>query len=86
MDELRQRRIKERPNYPFPITPLERPICLPGGRRWHMPGDAFPEVTHPHMSDDDIAETISSQSEVITGTTLGYDRMGLCLKFGFFSD
>lgn len=45
-----------------PLTPQERPIFLKG-RIWKSPKDAYNE--------DFIAETISSQAELITGTTLG---------------
>lgn len=43
--------------------PLERPLVLPGGRKWRNPKDAFNE--------DFIAEIISSQAELINGSTLG---------------
>jgi hypothetical protein len=46
------------------LQPQERPIILPGGRKWKNPKDA--------MNDEMIAEIISSQAELIMGTTLGY--------------
>lgn len=46
-----------------PLVPQERPIYLPGGRRWKTPKDAF--------NDDFIREVISSQAELIVGSTLG---------------
>lgn len=46
-----------------PLVPQERPLVLPGGRKWKTPKDAFNE--------EFIAEVISSQAELITGTTLG---------------
>ncbi|XP_037047059.1 uncharacterized protein LOC119081915 isoform X2 [Bradysia coprophila] len=46
-----------------PLTPQERPVVLPGGRKWRNERDAFNE--------DFIAEVISSQAELITGSTLG---------------
>lgn len=46
-----------------PLTPQERPIYLPGGRKWRNAKDAFNEQF--------IAEVISSQAELIQGTTLG---------------
>ncbi|XP_053679484.1 A-kinase anchor protein 12 [Anopheles nili] len=46
-----------------PLTPQERPIFLPGGRKWRTAKDAFNEQF--------IAEVISSQAELIQGTTLG---------------
>ncbi|XP_055617766.1 LIM domain-binding protein 3 isoform X2 [Toxorhynchites rutilus septentrionalis] len=46
-----------------PLTPQERPIFLPGGRKWRNAKDAFNEQF--------IAEVISSQAELIQGTTLG---------------
>ena len=55
--ELRKRRI-------CPLTPLPRPVVLPGGRIWRKPQDAFNE--------EFIAETLISQAEVLVGSTLGY--------------
>lgn len=48
-----------------PLTPQERPLVLPGGRKWRNERDAFNE--------DFIAEIISSQAELIMGSTLGYE-------------
>uniref|UniRef100_A0A1B6M261 Uncharacterized protein n=2 Tax=Graphocephala atropunctata TaxID=36148 RepID=A0A1B6M261_9HEMI len=47
----------------FPRTVAERPIVLPGGRKWYTPRDAYNE--------DFIAETIINQSEVLVGSTIG---------------
>lgn len=47
-----------------PRTPQERPVVLPGGRKWRNPKDAYNE--------EFIAEVISSQAELIMGSTLGY--------------
>lgn len=48
-----------------PLTPSsERPLVLPGGRRWYRPKDAY--------NDEFIAETLSAQAELITGSTLGW--------------
>lgn len=47
-----------------PRTPQERPVVLPGGRKWRNPKDAYNE--------EFIAEIISSQAELIMGSTLGY--------------
>lgn len=48
-----------------PLVPQsDRPIFLPGGRKWKTPKDAF--------NDDFIKEVISSQAELIVGSTLGY--------------
>lgn len=46
------------------LQPQERPIHLPGGRKWRGEKDA--------MNEELIAEIISSQAELIMGTTLGY--------------
>jgi len=46
------------------LQPQERPIHLPGGRKWRNEKDA--------MNEEMIAEIISSQAELIMGTTLGY--------------
>ncbi|KRG05973.1 uncharacterized protein Dmoj_GI12282, isoform G [Drosophila mojavensis] len=51
-----------------PLTPSsERPLVLPGGRRWYRPKDAY--------NDEFIAETLSAQAELITGSTLGVNFM-----------
>ncbi|KAG8251338.1 hypothetical protein J6590_081975 [Homalodisca vitripennis] len=50
----------------FPRTVAERPIVLPGGRKWYKPRDAYNE--------DFIAETIINQSEVLVGSTIGLKR------------
>lgn len=47
-----------------PRTPQERPMVLPGGRKWRNAKDAYNE--------EFIAEIISSQAELIMGSTLGY--------------
>jgi len=39
-------------------------LVLPGGRRWYRPKDAY--------NDEFIAETLSAQAELITGSTLGW--------------
>lgn len=49
------------------LQPSERPIILPGGRKWKNAKDA--------MNDELIAEIISSQAELIMGTTLGYVKL-----------
>lgn len=46
------------------LQPQERPITLPGGRKWRNAKDA--------MNEEMIAEIISSQAELIMGSTLGY--------------
>lgn len=47
-----------------PLTPAsDRPLVLPGGRRWYRPKDAY--------NDEFIAEILSAQAELITGHTLG---------------
>lgn len=46
-----------------PKTPNERPVILPGGRKWRNPRDAY--------NDEFIAEVMSSQAELINGSTLG---------------
>lgn len=55
------------------LQPQERPIILPGGRKWKNEKDA--------MNDQMIAEIISSQAELIMGTTLGY--VIICLLYAF---
>lgn len=52
-----------------PLVPQQRPIFLPGGRKWKTPKDAF--------NDDFIKEVISSQAELIVGSTLGYVSDGV---------
>ncbi|XP_044742546.1 PDZ and LIM domain protein 5-like isoform X2 [Chrysoperla carnea] len=56
----------------FPSTPLQRPIVLPGGKKLYEPDDIVPrKINARKYTDEVIAETISSQSEIIIGTTLG---------------
>jgi PDZ and LIM domain protein 5/6/7 len=45
------------------LQAAERPITLPGGRKWRNEKDA--------MNEEMIAEIISSQAELIMGSTLG---------------
>ena len=45
------------------LAPLERPLVLPGGRKWRNAKDAYNEQI--------IAEIISCTSEVLMGTTIG---------------
>lgn len=63
---MRKKQPKERSKRAFgPLTPSsERPLVLPGGRRWYRPKDAY--------NDEFIAETLSAQAELITGSTLGW--------------
>lgn len=67
--EQQQRRLEQRPTQP--LTPLQRPIILPGGRRWVDPEDASRSIRRPKMSDEKIAGTIESYSEVLVGRTKG---------------
>lgn len=60
-EEVEDREPSGRPMYP--LTPLPRPIVLPGGRKWRGPKDAYNEKF--------IAETLISQAEVLVGSTLG---------------
>lgn len=59
--EAEEKEPRSRPMYP--LTPLPRPIVLPGGRKWRGPKDAYNEKF--------IAETLISQAEVLVGSTLG---------------
>lgn len=63
---VRKKHPKQRSKRAFgPLTPSsERPLVLPGGRRWYRPKDAY--------NDEFIAETLSAQAELITGSTLGW--------------
>lgn len=63
---VRKKQPKQRSKRAFgPLTPSsERPLVLPGGRRWYRPKDAY--------NDEFIAETLSAQAELITGSTLGW--------------
>ncbi|XP_034232929.1 trichohyalin-like isoform X2 [Thrips palmi] len=63
--EMTEKLSLERPS--FPLTPLPRPIVLPGGRKWRTVADAFNE--------DFIAETLTSQAEVLLGKALGNRRL-----------
>ncbi|VVC40725.1 PDZ domain [Cinara cedri] len=63
-DEFNGGEYKEPSGRPmYPLTPLPRPIVLPGGRKWRGPKDAYNEKF--------IAETLISQAEVLVGSTLG---------------
>lgn len=64
-EHLGQKGVEERSRRSFgPLTPSsERPLVLPGGRRWYRPKDAY--------NDEFIAEVLSAQTELITGSTLG---------------
>lgn len=53
------------------LRPIQRPIILPGGRKWTEPDDACPRVRTPKMSDEKIATTIETYSEVIVGKAKG---------------
>ncbi|KAI8431758.1 hypothetical protein MSG28_016194 [Choristoneura fumiferana] len=46
-----------------PLTPAERPLVLPGGRKWRKPKDAYNEQF--------IAETLAAQAELIQGKAMG---------------
>ncbi|KAK9721577.1 hypothetical protein QE152_g20795 [Popillia japonica] len=79
LEELEMRRIeqeriqkkdKER-RCSQPRTPLQRPIVLPGGRKWSNPDDAISKIRRPSMTDEKIANTINMFSEVIVGRTMG---------------
>lgn len=49
----------------------QRPIVLPGGRKWSDPEDAVAKTRTPKMSDEKICKTIEDFSEVIVGKTKG---------------
>lgn len=53
------------------MEPVQRPIILPGGRKWIEPDDALPKSRNPKMTDQKIANTIETYSEVITGKLKG---------------
>nr|XP_053622281.1 titin-like isoform X5 [Plodia interpunctella] len=74
MEQIRQdqesRQIKQRPTprvgKPKPVFgngDQERPLVLPGGRKWRGPKDAY--------NDQFIAETLSAQAEMIQGKAMG---------------
>ncbi|CAH0557344.1 unnamed protein product [Brassicogethes aeneus] len=53
------------------MRPIQRPIILPGGRKWTDADDACPKVRNPKMTDEKIASTIETYSEVIVGKAKG---------------
>ncbi|XP_041983718.1 titin-like isoform X3 [Aricia agestis] len=53
---------KPRPMFGPPV-PVERPVVLPGGRRWRKPEDAYNEQK--------INEALTAQAEVIKGKAIG---------------
>lgn len=69
LEETSHRRIEDRSK--MPLTPLERPIILPGGRKWCEPEDVLPKPRHRKMSDDTINHTIETYSEVLVGRLKG---------------
>lgn len=69
LEEQCQRRLEEKPA--LPLTPLERPIILPGGRKWCEPEDVLPKLGRRKMSDDSINQTIQTYSEVLVGRLKG---------------
>ncbi|KAB0798353.1 hypothetical protein PPYR_09346 [Photinus pyralis] len=65
-----QRRLEQRPTNP--LAPVQRPIILPGGRRWNEPDDALPAPKKKSgMTDERICETLDMYSETIVGHTKG---------------
>lgn len=54
---------KPRPMFGPPV-PAERPVVLPGGRKWRKPEDAYNEQR--------INEALTAQAEVIKGKAIGY--------------
>ncbi|KAK4879368.1 hypothetical protein RN001_007514 [Aquatica leii] len=70
VDESHQRRLEQRPTYP--LAPIQRPIILPGGRKWAQPDDAMPvRKKKSGMTDEKIIETLDTYSETIIGHTKG---------------
>lgn len=55
-----------------PASPIQRPIILPGGRKWSNPEDAIPIFRKPRMSEEKIIETIENNLETIAGKRKGY--------------
>ncbi|CAG9824980.1 unnamed protein product [Phaedon cochleariae] len=51
--------------------PIQRPIILPGGRKWSNPEDAMPTFRKPRMSEEKIIETIEGSLEPIAGKRKG---------------
>ncbi|KAK5646145.1 hypothetical protein RI129_004609 [Pyrocoelia pectoralis] len=69
-EQSHQRRLEQRPTNP--LAPVQRPIILPGGRRWSQPDDALPtRKKKSGMSDEKICETLDLYSETIVGHTMG---------------
>ncbi|KAJ2941904.1 hypothetical protein O0L34_g10719 [Tuta absoluta] len=50
-----------------PAAPTERPVVLPGGRKWKTPKDAY--------NDAFIKETLQAQAELIAGKAMGVNFM-----------
>lgn len=69
-EEFIQRRLEQRPTNP--LAPVQRPIILPGGRRWSQPGDALQVPKKTKMTDEKICQTLDTYGEIITGRTKGY--------------
>ncbi|XP_052748034.1 titin-like isoform X2 [Galleria mellonella] len=85
IEEMRQeqesRQLKQRPTprvgKPKPVfgpaTPQERPLVLPGGRKWRGPKDAYNEQF--------FAETLTAQAELIQGKTKGLSYESALLPY-----
>lgn len=50
---------------------MERPIILPGGKKWSDPEDAIPIYKKPKFSEEKIFETIENSLETIAGNRKG---------------
>ncbi|XP_049884444.1 titin-like [Pectinophora gossypiella] len=79
--EHESRQVKQRPTprvgKPKPVfgpaVPQERPLVLPGGRKWRKPKDAFNEQL--------FAETFAAQTEVIAGKAEGFSYESVLLPY-----
>ncbi|XP_030749515.1 uncharacterized protein PFB0765w isoform X2 [Sitophilus oryzae] len=68
-EELMAKKQKEEEERRSQMDWTQRPIILPGGRKWSDPEDATPKFKTPKMSDEKICKTIEDYSEVIMGKT-----------------
>nr|XP_022913694.1 trichohyalin-like [Onthophagus taurus] len=70
-ERLEKKEKERRGSSSHPLTPLQRPIILPGGRKWSDPNDVTPKYRKPSLTDERIAKTINSYTEVVSGRTMG---------------
>nr|XP_023013821.1 eukaryotic translation initiation factor 5B-like isoform X1 [Leptinotarsa decemlineata] len=70
-EQLEAKKEKDMEDFQARPKTIQRPIILPGGRKWSNPEDAIPSFRKPKMSEEKIIETIESNLEPIVGKRKG---------------